>query len=134
MVYQDACNHSQQTKINQSLTAFTFTLLYFPNLESHLALCTPQRHAFQIRRVGGHTQDPERVGVAQSSLPALDGNDRRARLDDLELERTAQAEPNPVVHIQLPLRRLDAARFGVPERIAAPVQVDLPRGLLVARD
>jgi hypothetical protein len=72
--------------------------------------------------------------VSKTALPALDRNHRRAGPDNLELERAAQAEPDTVVHVPLPLRRLDAAGLGVPERIAAAVEVDLARGLLVAGD
>ena len=37
-------------------------------------------------------------------------------------------------YIGLPLVALDAAGLWVPERINSPVEVSLPRGLLVARD
>lgn len=72
--------------------------------------------------------------MSEATLPALDGDDGRASPDDLELERAAQAEPNTVVDIPLPLRRLDATGLGVPERIAATVQVDLSGCLLVSGD
>ena len=37
--------------------------------------------------------------MAETTLPALDGDDGRARLDDVELERAAKTEPDAVVDL-----------------------------------
>ena len=91
--------------------------------------------------------------MPKTALPALDGHDRRACRDDVELERVPKTKPDTVVDLQaarvrladhkrfqlityvrLPLVRLNAARLGVPEGIDTSVEVDLARGLLVAGD
>ena len=88
----------------------------------------------EVSRVGGHREHAERVGVAEAALPALDGDDGRAGLEKVECNGVAEAEADAVVDVGLPLVRLDAARLGVPEGVASPVQVDLARCLLVASD
>lgn len=86
----------------------------------------------EVSRVGGDGEDTEGVGVAKTTLPALNGDDGRAGLDDVELEGAAETEADTVVDIDLPLVALDAPGLGIPERINAPVEVDLTRSLLVA--
>ena len=59
-----------------------------------------QRLLGQVRRIRGHGQDTERVGVAKTTLPALDCDDRRARLDDVEQERVPETETDTVVDLR----------------------------------
>lgn len=60
---------------------------------------------------------------------------KRIRLSTLGRWFVSARLSNPAVtHVGLPLMILDASRLGVPERIAATVQVDLPRSLLISRD
>jgi hypothetical protein len=95
-------------------------------------------------------KDPHRVGVEASLLPSLNGDDCLSRFDDLELERALQTKamnvisstflkheeylPDPIVNVCLPLARGHPTRFGIPEWIAATVQVNLTSGLLIPRD
>ena len=53
----------------------------------------------QVSGVCRHGEDTEGVGVAEAALPALDGNDRRASLDDVELERRGQTVTDTVVNL-----------------------------------
>lgn len=94
--------------------------------------------------------------MPKTALPALHSNDRRTGLDDIQLKRILQAKPNTIVHLKgkqknkkiaqsrfkaakkwvtdilLPLALWNTSGFGVPERVASPVQVDLARSLFVA--
>ena len=88
----------------------------------------------EVSRVGGHREHAERVGVAKAALPALDGDDGRAGLEQVERDGVAEAEADAVVDVGLPLVRLDAAGLRVPEGVHAAVEVHLARGLLVAGD
>ena len=54
----------------------------------------------QVSGVGGHRQDTERVGVAETALPALHSDDGRAGFDDVEVERAAQTEADTVVDLR----------------------------------
>lgn len=92
--------------------------------------------------------------MAKTTLPALNSNNRASWLDDVQLQCIAQTEADTVVdlyiepvstraakgvpiletHVRLPLVRLDAPRLGIPEWVAAPVEVDLTGGLLVTSD
>ncbi len=89
---------------------------------------------FQVGRVGGDGQDAEGVGVAKTSFPTLHSNDGRTGCDDLEGQRVTETETDAVVNINLPLVKLHPTWFGIPERIAAAMQMDLPCSLLVASD
>lgn len=88
----------------------------------------------EVRRVGGHCQDTHGVGVAEATLPALHGDDLDTRLEDVDVERGAEAVADAVVDIRLPLVALDATGLGVEDGVAATVQVKLARGLLAASD
>lgn len=55
----------------------------------------------EVGRVGRDREDAERVRVAETALPALYGDDRRASLDDVEIESVAQAEADTVVHLSV---------------------------------
>jgi hypothetical protein len=69
--------------------------------------------------------------VTETTLPALNGDDTHARLDDSERQGVAKAKPNAVVNISLPLMGLDTPGLRIPEWITTSVQVDLSRGLLI---
>ncbi len=72
--------------------------------------------------------------MPQSTLPALDGDDGSSRTDDPQLQGALEAKANAVVDIGLPLVVLDTSWLRVPEWVAATVQVDLARSLLVSGD
>lgn len=38
--------------------------------------------------------------MSETTLPALNGNDRRTRLDDIQLKRIFQAKPDTIVHLK----------------------------------
>ena len=88
----------------------------------------------EVSGIGGHREHAERVGVAEAALPALDGNDGGAGLEDVESNGIAETKADTVVDIGLPLVGLDAAGLGVPEWVDTAVEVDLAGGLLVAGD
>lgn len=108
----------------------TFILVY----DSKQSLGARERLSLEVRVVRRHRQHTERVRVPEAALPALDSDDSRSRLHQLQRERLAQTKPDAVVDVSLPLVRLDATRLRVPERINAPVEVNLARGLLAARN
>ena len=64
--------------------------------------------------------------MAQTALPALDGDDGRARSDEVQLQSILQTKSDSVIDIGLPLVCLNASGLGVPEWVAASVEVDLP--------
>lgn len=53
----------------------------------------------EVGSVCRHRQNTHRVGVAQAALPSLDGDDRRAGLDEVERERATKTEPDAVVDL-----------------------------------
>lgn len=74
------------------------------------------------------------VGGSSSSPPSLDRDDRIVLPDDTELETARESVSDTVVNVDLP--SLVRSRLGglVEHGVAASVQVDLARGLLVAGD
>ena len=62
-------------------------------------LDTDQRLKLKVSGVAGDRQNPHRVRVAEAPLPALDGNDRAARLDQIQFQTSPQAISNTVVHL-----------------------------------
>lgn len=62
------------------------------------SLATEGLH-LQVGVVCRHGEYPQSVGVAETTLPALDGDDGRASFDDAELEGLAQTEPDTVVDL-----------------------------------
>ena len=72
--------------------------------------------------------------MSETSLPSLDGDDGLSRLDDAHGEGRLESEPDSVVDVGLPLGGVDPAGLGVVERVAASVEVDLSRRLLVSGD
>ena len=54
---------------------------------------------FQISRICWDREDAEGVGVAESTFPALHGDDGRARGDELQSKCVAQPKSNAVVHL-----------------------------------
>ena len=58
-----------------------------------------ERHHLEIRDVRGDGDDPHGVGVAQSTLPSLNGNDGGTGLDDLEVETLSETIPDSVIHL-----------------------------------
>lgn len=97
------------------------------------SLCA-KRLELEVGQVGGHGEDTESVGVSETTLPALYGDDRGTSLDDVEVETAAETEPDTVVDVDLPLVALDAAGLGVPDRVDTTGEVQLARSLLVAGD
>lgn len=97
------------------------------------SLCA-KRLELEVGQIGGHREDTEGVGVAETTLPALYGDDRGASLDDVKVKAAAEAEPDTVVDVDLPLVALDAAGLGVPDRVDTTGEVQLARSLLVAGD
>ena len=53
----------------------------------------------QVGGVGRHRENAQRVRVAETALPALDGDDSRASFDDVEFECTAQTKADTVVDL-----------------------------------
>lgn len=106
----------------------------------------------EVGRVGGDGQDAKGVGVSQTTLPALDCDDSGPRSDQVQRQSIAETEADTVIdlnsnrltmqmivyddvtYVDLPLVGLDTPGFGIPEGVAATVQVDLPGGLLVTSD
>lgn len=138
------CDTIQQTL----LSSYFLSLSLYP-LALYL-VCAEWLH-LQISRVRRHRQDAQRVSVAKSTFPALHSNDGGVGLDDVQLQCILQSKPDTVVdlpkssdrsrhqggqmeatHILLPLALRDTSRFGVPERVASTVQVNLARSLLAS--
>ena len=53
----------------------------------------------EVSGIGGDREDAEGVRVPETALPPLDGNDRRAGLDDVERKRIPETEPDTVVDL-----------------------------------
>lgn len=70
-------------------------------MAAHWYLVRAERLLLQVSGIGGDGEDAEGVGVAETTLPALYGNDGRASLDDVELEGGAQTEANTVVDLEM---------------------------------
>ncbi len=66
---------------------------------SPIALVGPQGLLNQIRRVGWHRQDAQRVRVPEAALPALHSNDSGIGLDDIECKRIPETKPDTVVDL-----------------------------------
>lgn len=49
--------------------------------------------------VRGDGQDSHGVGVSQTTLPALDSNDRASGLDDVQLETSSQSKSDTIVNL-----------------------------------
>jgi len=82
--------------------------------------------------------------MTESPFPTLNCNDSGPRSDDVKSKSTAKSIANAVVNLKkeminiivayvklssnigLPLVTLNAPRFGIPERVATAMKVDLP--------
>lgn len=53
----------------------------------------------QIRFLGGHAENTDGVCMAQSSLPALNGNDGVSGLDDLQVQSSLETKADTVVDL-----------------------------------
>lgn len=79
-------------------------------------------------------QDSQGVGVTQSALPALDGNDGLVGPDDTHVESVLQSIPDSIVDVDLPLGGGDTSGLGVVDGIDTSVQVALSSGEFVSSD
>lgn len=79
-------------------------------------------------------QDSQGVGVTQSALPALNGNDGLVGPDDTHIESVLQSIPDSVVDVDLPLSGGDTSRLGVVDGVDTSVQVTLSSGEFVSGD
>jgi hypothetical protein len=79
-------------------------------------------------------QDSEGVGVTQTALPALDGNDGLVGPDDTHVQSVLQPIPDSVVDVDLPLSGGDASGLGVVDGVDTSVQVALSSGEFVSGD
>lgn len=93
--------------VAKRLHATNTLLIHLPILDYYCAASIPphrssgaQRLLSQVRVVRRHRQHTQRVRVAQSTLPALHRDDRGALLDQVQLERVAQTEPDAVVDLE----------------------------------
>ena len=120
----------RQPRRRQQKKTETTTLQRFGTL----VLVRPQRLELEVGGISRDVEDTKGVGVTQTALPALDGNDGRAWSDEIQFQGILQTKPDAVVDVCLPLVCLDASGLGVPEGIAAPVEVNLSCSLLVAGD
>jgi hypothetical protein len=77
-------------------------------------------------------QDPEGVGVSETTLPSLDGHDGSVRLDDAELESVSKTESDPVVDVNLPLTLGYASGLGVVDGVDTSREMELSSGLLAS--
>ena len=66
---------------------------------SYFLLNTDQSLQLKVGGVTGDRQNPHRVGVTKTALPALDGNDRAAVLDQIQFQTNSQAVSDAVVHL-----------------------------------
>jgi hypothetical protein len=67
-----------------------------------------KRLHLEVGSVSRNGEDAERVRVTETALPALHGDDCSACLDDVELERIAQAETDTVVNLPVVYRSVTA--------------------------
>ena len=58
-------------------------------------------------------QDSQGVGVTQTALPALNGDNGLVGPDDTHVQGVLQSIPDSVVDVDLPLGGRDSSRFGV---------------------
>ena len=79
-------------------------------------------------------EDSEGVGVTQTSLPSLDGNDSLVGLNDVQGKGGLETEPDPVVNVDLPLSSRDATGLGVVDGVNTSVEVLLTSGNIVSGD
>lgn len=79
-------------------------------------------------------QDSERVGVAQTALPALNGNDGLVGPDDAHVQSVLQSIPDSVVDVDLPLGGGDTSGLGVVDGVDTSVQVALSSGEFISGD
>ena len=96
--------HCRDLYVPCALPASVVLLLQWSYIYGFVLCALPplgtQRLLGQIRRVCRDRQDAQRVGVPETTLPALDRHDSRSRLDDVELEGVPQTKPNTVVHLR----------------------------------
>lgn len=64
-----------------------------------LRLVSAEGLQLKVSIVGGDRQDAQCVGVAQSTLPALNGYDGGTRLDDVQCQGIAQTKSDSVVDL-----------------------------------
>lgn len=117
-----------------------FCHLHNPRTAAHLSLVlVVDGVEVEVRRVSGDTawsaplpatrgifsvrQDPEGVGVAETTLPSLDSHDGGVRLDDAELEGVGKTVSDPVVDINLPCSLGHTSGLGVVNGVDTSRQV-----------
>ena len=79
-------------------------------------------------------QDPESVGVSQTTLPSLNSHDGSIRLDDTESQGVSESVSDPVVDVDLPLTLWDTPWFGVMDWVDTSRKVELSCSLLTSGD
>ena len=68
-------------------------------LRGRFCLVSTQVLHLEVRGVSRDGEDTHRVGVAQAALPALNGDDRRSGLQQVQREGATETKPDTVVDL-----------------------------------
>jgi hypothetical protein len=79
-------------------------------------------------------ENPQSVGMSQTTLPSLNSHDGSIRLDNTQLQGVSKSESDSVVYVNLPLTLWYTPWFGVVDGVNTSGEVELSSGLLASGD
>jgi hypothetical protein len=86
------------------------------------------------RRRGDSRENPQSVGMSQTTLPSLNSHNSSIRLNDTQLQGVSKSESDSVVYVNLPLTLWYTPWLGVVDRVNTSGEVELSSSLLASSD
>ena len=86
------------------------------------------------REKGDSRENPQSVGMSQTTLPSLNSHDGSIRLNDTQFQGVSKSESDSVIYVNLPLTLWYTPWFGVVDRVNTSGEVELSGSLLASSD
>jgi len=77
-------------------------------------------------------ENPQSVGMSQTTLPSLNSHDSSIRLNDTQLQGVSKSESDSVIYVNLPLTLWYTPWFGVVNGVNTSGEVELSGSLLAS--
>jgi len=77
-------------------------------------------------------ENPQSVGMSQTTLPSLNSHNSSIRLDDTQLQGVSKSESDSVIYVNLPLTLWYTPWFGVVNGVNTSREVELSGSLLAS--
>ena len=79
-------------------------------------------------------ENPQSVGMSQTTLPSLNSHNSSIRLNDTQLQGVSKSESDSVIYVNLPLTLWYTPWFGVVNGVNTSGEVELSGSLLTSSD